>query len=260
MDDMNVVTIDDADELYPEPKPETPPETPPAPGNDDLAQQAARLQEALRISEAARMAQHAALEAQRAAAGNAPPPQQPQFTYEQIRDMIASGDPDQQLQGIAIMQQQALTQAERHYSARINALMDGTISQAELDARAKYALEFELFGDTINQLKNSLPDKTVLTTPKGWSDLIAYVRGQDDNFNKLVTTRTERQTRETQANLSGFVGTVSPRVPSASRSAPLTVDRDTEEIARVLGYDPQEYARMLMDWNKRQGGPLTIES
>ena len=257
---MDSFTIDEADALFNEPAPEAPPAPPPnpediavpagltgdinAPNLASLAEQARRLQDALRISEAGRMAAMSQLQSL------PQQPQQPQYqelSVSQLREMMASGDPDQQLAAVAAIQQRSLAQVEQAYRHKLDSLQEGSISAAEAEARRRYAVEFELFGDEILQRARSLPDRTPLTNPEGWRQIVSFVRGLDENFDRL----TQRRARDAQAGNAGFSGAAANVRPASS--APIVVDETTRQIALSLGEDPVTYARLVRQWTEGTG-------
>ncbi len=180
-------------------------------------------------------------------APSAPAPQapepEPELTREQLQELY-DNDP---LAAIEAMQAQALRTAERSLAGRLGALEAGTVGATENWARTEYADEFELFGDKIEQFKNSLPNKQVLTTKQGWKDMISYIRGQDDNFELLLEHRagrphpSPRSARRAQAETAGFNGTPARRGSVSSRGVRLSSDQ--REAARGLGMSEAEYAK-----------------
>lgn len=174
------------------------------------------------------------------------PPPEPELTREQLQEMY-DNDP---LAAIEAMQAQALRNAERSLAGRLGALEAGTVGATENWARTEFADEFELFGDKIEQFKNSLPNKAVLTTKQGWKDMISYIRGQDENFEALLEHRAGRPrpssktARKAQAASAGFSGGGTRRSSSNSRGG-VRLSADQREAAQGLGISEAEYAR----WN-----------
>ncbi len=217
----------------------------------EVAKIAAQRTEALRTSESARLA---ALEAQRSAPApvvvNQPaaPAAPAEMTQEEF-DALYETDPKAALK---IMKEQTEDQITRNVLARIMPLQSGMTASAEAAARAQFSTEFELFGDQIKQIVDTVPNKQFLASPKGWADIISYIRGQPENFEKLVAHKNKGSeeaartaARQAQIESAGF----SSRAPVAPPSARMGNDPtffgldDTErKVADNLGMSYKEYA------------------
>ena len=221
----------------------------------DLASEVDRMRQALRISEEGRLALADAARAREAAptpaprVPEAPAPTGPtELTREQLKELVAE-DP------MAVMDYMATHMTHRldqHLNARFKPIVDGSISSAEAQAKAKYPEEFELFGNQIQEMKTKVP-ANVLGSSAGWDDMMSYLRGRPENFDKLVAKRNSKDpaaVRKVEVDNVGF----SPRsVPTARVAAPagngptrMTVDQmdDTmREIARTLGVSDEEYCK-----------------
>lgn len=194
--------------------------------------------EIIRIAETARTTMNESVTAARTAAeaardaaaamGNrrdeppAPPPKE--LTREEIKALYDE-DP---MAALDVIQEQAMRRVSQHVEERIAPLTSGTMSAAENWAKQEFPEEFELFGDKIKQMIDSVPNKQIFSGKKGWEDAIAYVRGQKGNFEKLMEHRTNKgnsdeaaSARERERANAGFTGrsTTTARQREAARSA-----------------------------------------
>lgn len=166
---------------------------------------------------------------------------EPELTREQLQEMYDK-DP---LEAIEKIEQQAMRRIEAHVASRIEPLTAGTMSSAENWAKEEYPDEFELFGDNIKKLVDSVPNKSVFTTKKGWEDAVAYVRGQKDNFEKLIGHRQDKDNRkladDSRSRERGNVGFSSR---SVSRRAD---DTSEKEIAGKMSDEQRAIAQRFVD-------------
>jgi hypothetical protein len=154
-------------------------------------------------------------EAARSAAPPAPvvireepkPAAEPQLSKEELAQLFES-DP---IAAVAYMNDRAMKTAEQYFNSRFGSLASGASSMAEQSARAKYSTEFELFGDEIKKIAAAIPDKSALGTIEGWDNLIGYVRGKGENFDKLLehrrakeATKAAEEARQAQEATAGF--------------------------------------------------------
>lgn len=170
------------------------------------------MSQSLRLSEVERQALAARVQQQGPAA--VVEEQIPEWDREKFKTMYEE-DP---IAAIEAMGNHLAANLHRSFETRIQPLAQGTVRAAEEAARQKYATEFELFGDQIEQFARSVPDKSVLSNSKGWDDLISYVRGQPQNFDLLLERRAapaKTTARETQRQSTGFTA-----APAASGIAP----------------------------------------
>lgn len=145
------------------------------------------------MNDALTMARDAAQASQRAAETSArrdDPPKEAEkpLTREQLKE-IYDEDP---IKALEIMEAQAMTRLQSHVDARLAPLAEGTMSSAENWARQEYGDEFSLFEEDIKKMVNSIGNKALFGTHKGWEDTIAYVRGQKGNFEKLIDHRANK--------------------------------------------------------------------
>jgi len=198
-------------------------------GDDDLpeAYRGKSVKEIIAIAETSRDAIRS-IEASRSAAREeefrpAPATREPEPVKEMTREELQELYDKDPLEAIAKIEEQAMRRIERHVESRIAPLTTGTMSSAENWAKEEYPEEFELFGKDIQKLVDSVPNKTVFTSKQGWEDAVAYVRGQKNNFEKLVSHRAQKAdrealgaSRERERGSTGFSGRSSTRVASAS--------------------------------------------
>jgi hypothetical protein len=203
----------------------------------------------MQTAEAARAAAESARQAFEANAGSrqsaAPTVEEPkELTREELQELYDK-DP---LEAIAKIEEQAMRRIEAHVQSRIEPLTAGTMSAAENWAREEFPDEFELFEGDIKKLINSVPNKSVFTSKQGWEDAVAYVRGQKNNFDKLVTHRAEKvnrenasQGRERERSNAGFNGRSSVRAGSRGDGGS---DRD---IANKMSDEQRQVAQRFID-------------
>lgn len=210
---------------------------------EEISRQVEQLRTALQISESERLQLLQKPVSQTVVQQHQEPEYVP-LTKEQIQTMYEENP----LGAIEAMQNDALIRADMHFNSRFAGLETSGIEVQHERAKQTFQDEFKVLGPQIEELVRSMPDKRVFNTEKGWKDAIAYVRGQEGNFEKLWeyrTTREEPRTRESaraeQVASSGF----SPR--STERSSLPSPDGDldptTARIADVLGIDPKEYKK-----------------
>jgi hypothetical protein len=209
---------------------------------DDVLSENRRLQETLRLRDAEAATLRSALDRPTpAAAAPAPAPApEPELTREQLLE-LHQNDP---LAAIDYMNQQAIRRAEAAVAARLGTIEAGTMSMAEQQARSEFADEFELFGPDIQRMVDSIPNKAVFNTKKGWADAVSFVRGQPGNFEKLLdkrtgSLRTPEEAREEQRSNT-------PRQPRSTKTAPVGEKRlspQQKEIAAGLGMSEAEYLK-----------------
>lgn len=175
---------------------------------------------------AARTAAEAARDAAAAIGSRqeAPPPPKPDLTREEIKALYDE-DP---MAALDVIQQQAERRIAQHVEDRIAPLTSGTMGAAENWAKQEFPDEFALFGDKIQQMIDSVPNKQIFSGKKGWEDAISYVRGQKGNFEKLMDHRNNKvdsneaaTARERERGSAGFTGrsTTTARQREAARSA-----------------------------------------
>ena len=211
------------------------------------------LKEALRISESAR---------QEMAARMAPQSQQPQqqappqVTREQLTEMLNSEDPAVRLQAIEINTQQTLAAAASHFENRLAPLTDSGVHSAKNIARSQFPVEFELFGDQIEELAKNVPNRAALTQPEGWAHIVRYVRGDASNAMKYAEHSIAQRAREQQMQ---NVGPSFTPTPNSGQGQHFQLDAATKEIAQTLidagvYKDMNEYARDMKAFNNYANG------
>lgn len=208
----------------------------------DLVDQVNKLQQALRISEDSRLALRGAVESR--PEPRAEEPEKPvALTREQLQE-LAKEDP---LAAMEYMSQQLVSNLDNHLNTRFKPLVDGNIAASERNAMEKYKDEFELFKDQIDAVKKQVHPQ-ILTTTKGWDDLMSYVRGQPVNFEKLVErkagsqARTRESARQEQIADSGFTPREVARAPKVPQDN-AGLDETELEICKVMNIDPKDYKR-----------------
>lgn len=217
----------------------------------DVVKQFGSMAEAIRISEQARLqaetlARTAAGALERGTPPAPTPTPEPDLTPQELAD-LHDRDP---LAAITYMTERATKQAERNLQSRMGSLMESTGRQVESAMRAKYPLEFQLFGEEITRLAGSVPNKEqVLTNTLAWEEMIALVRGRDANLQRFIdakTGKTPEQLREiaraqqvNDAGISMTSATGGYRVPTSVNQ----LDATQREIAQKLGMSEAEYVK-----------------
>jgi hypothetical protein len=204
----------------------------------------------MQSAESARIAAEAARQAIEGASGgsrqNTTPQAEvvPEMTREELQELYEK-DP---LEAIAKIEEQAMRRIEAHVTNRLEPLTAGTMDAAERWAREEYPDEFELFAGDIDKLIKSVPNKAVFTTKQGWEDAVAYVRGQKNNFEKLVSHRADKVSRENadrgrqrERAGAGFNGRSSLRSGSSSNGS------NDKELANAMSDEQRQIAQRFID-------------
>lgn len=191
-------------------------------------------------SESARVAAELADSSRRAP----PPPSEEvkELTREELQELYDK-DP---LEAIAKIEEQAMRRISAHVESRIAPLTSGTMSSAENWAKEEFPDEFELFASDIKKLVDSVPNKSVFTSKQGWEDAVAYVRGQKNNFEKLVTHRATKADRDALANARGRERE-STGFNARSRSTNEARGAADKEIANKMGDEQRQIAQRFID-------------
>jgi len=213
----------------------------------EIVQRQIALEESLRISERARESMtQIATQPQAAPAPIQQAP--PEMTREQLQEWMQT-DPIAAIDFVINKRGNELVQ---HIERRFAPLTQGATSAGENYAKQKYAKEFELYGDQINQFARSLPNQDVLANPRGWDDMISYIRGLPGNIDKYVDAQiasrngsSADEARKVQAASTGFTATSGSR-PSSAAPGPTFTDPVKAEIARVQGISYGDYIK----WEK----------
>lgn len=208
----------------------------------DVAAENERLRRALLISEQARLNPAPASAPAPAASAQLNIPHNDK-TPEQWNEWFRENP----VEAMAAWSDRTFAIADHHFNERLKPLRESGVSSAEQNARREYALEFELFGDQIERAAQSLPDKSHLTTQAGWDNLIAFVRGQKQNFNtymKAVNKAPDPATAaRTNQEISAGFNAAPSNAPSRAPSSVADLDPVTRQIAEELGMTPEEYIR-----------------
>lgn len=209
----------------------------------ELASYAAGLERSLKLSEEARR--------------SAPPPTPtpapiPQGPVAPTQDQIQAAwdrDPIATSQWLA---QHGVAQAEAQFERRLGPLLAGLTAAGEMNARQRYPEEFELFGSEIASLRDMVHDKSHLSSPEAWDQIVSVVRGRPGNLDKLFDRRFEAKLKEREAaqpTLAEVQRQAASSVPAGGspvvrRGAPVATggwaDPLEQEIAGNLGItDPK---------------------
>jgi hypothetical protein len=218
-----------------EPSSQTPtvPAAPATPAAPTGGQTTDALMQALQLSEQSRINLLQQMHTQQTQATQQQAPKW--YTDAELAEMIQHEDPNIRLQAMQIHTQQQIAQAESRYAARINELTSSVGSAAEMRARQRYGDEFGLFGAQIADLAQRT-GASQLTSDAAWDNLVAYVRGQPGNIDKLMEhtwTKRMQNARDQQIASVGFSVSAPAQVPNGSQPV---IDEVTREIAMNLGY------------------------
>lgn len=210
---------------------------------------ASGLEQGLKLSEDARkQAETLAQSMANRPASVAEPPkpvEEPEMNQEQL-DQLFETD---RVKAIEYITQRSIKKAEDQVTRRLQPLFTGQMVAAETGARAQFATEFTLFGDEIQKVIEAMPDRSALSNPKAWSDLVSWVRGKPGNIEKYMTHMNNSNAaiaaaaaRATQAASTGYSAT-----GESTRSAPpvgaSSLDATEREIARVMGIPDADWAK-----------------
>lgn len=198
------------------------------------------LADSLKLSEFARMQAQTAAPAPVAPA----PTPDPDLTDEQLAELYQENP----VAAMRKMQEQATRQLTRNMEARIGSLSSSTAVTIEQQMRTKYAEEFDALGSEISAvIQQRIPDKSMLSDPNVWEEMIRYVKGA--NFDKFYAYKQSKsgsaalasaRAREDAAAGISFA-------PSAASAAPVSavgeLDDYSKEIARNLGMSEADYRK-----------------
>lgn len=174
-------------------------------------------------------------------------PPEPKLEPELTKDQLKALYDSEPMAAIEYMSTQAEKRATVNLEKRILPLLAGSATNAEEMAKRKYPDEFALFSGDIAEIVNRVPDRTVLAQPKTWDDLIAYVRGQPVNFDKLVAHKANQTGAAQLAAAHNLqVNSAGASIKSTIASPALTIgaeglDALELEIAKGLDMTPADY-------------------
>ncbi len=198
------------------------------------------LQSALKISEQSRLQNGN----NAAPVTTTPTSNAPVYNRDAIKQMVEDGDTVGAMENMlayanAVVQQQL--------DARLAPLSTAAGAGVEYQAKQQYKEEFDLFGDQINQLARQAGSAN-MSAPGAWDQLISFVRGQPQNFDKLVAHRTNAsRIAAAQSDLPPNLNDGSRRSAPNTRSAgkptkqELASDPVVQDILRATGMSIDEY-------------------
>ena len=180
----------------------------------------------------------------------------PRLSKEQLAELFEK-DP---IGAVAYMQDIAIKDAANQFERRFAPLTAGSAQAAENSAKAKFADEFALFGGEIKNVIDAMPDKSILANPAAWDNIISFVRGKPENFDKLMAIRTSKaaeaaalaaRTAESHAAGASMTSSVRPGAPSVAVSSEGNYGLNADEMhaADVMGTSYKDYAH----WKKIGG-------
>lgn len=171
------------------------------------------------------------------------PAPEPLVTADEVAAAF-SEDPAKGARLMEKMTQQQIQRASTDFMTRVAPMLSGSASALENQARTKHADAFEVYKDEIEALLKQVPDKSVMTTPQSWDDLVAFAVGR--NPEKLFQHRLgkESATKKAEAEVAQR-NNAGVTMSSSSRAAPAAgapvFDETTKEVCRVLGISEQDY-------------------
>lgn len=169
-------------------------------------------------------------------------------TDEQLEEMMGSDDPKLRIAAVRLLNERNNAMLAGALEQRLAPLAHGSVSAAEQNARTKYALEFELFGNEIQQLMSRVP-REAFTNPQAWDELIRQARGTDPV--KYVTELQKRTPpKQTLDGLraeavadAGFVPPVRT-VPNGAPGGPSKLDQLQRKVAEEWGLTESEFLQL----------------
>lgn len=188
--------------------------------------------------------------------GAAPPPPPPppleepkDLTDEELNELYQKSP----VEAIKVMQAQSERRVQKNWETRMGPLAQGSMTSAEQAARARYPEEFELFGEEIKKAAARVPNKEFMAQPQAWDDLISFVRGQRDNFDKLVEYRARKKAdaaaeearRREAASAGPTVGSQTRSQSSGSTTETYGLDEAQMRAADNMGISYKEYAKWV---------------
>jgi len=202
------------------------------------------LEEALRISEESRRRVAEMQATITTAAAPAAPAAPAELTREQLNELYKN-DP---IAAIEYLQTRQTRIVEENITKRLSPLVAGNTTTAREQARLRYPDEFKLFETEMGAIVDSLPDKSAMSSLKSWDDLIAWVRGKPDNFEKLVALRDEQNRARAvddarAAQIAAAGPSVRPEIRSPATKPGTTLDATELEIIKTLGMTQEDYIK-----------------
>lgn len=199
------------------------------------------LAQSLKLSELGRADALARATQPAPAAPKAPEPE-PEMTDEQLAELYQENP----ILAMRKVQEQAVRLAQRNLEARVGGLAPSIASTIESQMRAKYPDEFAALGSEISSLiEQRIPDKSQLSDPNLWEEMIRYVRGA--NFDKMVEFKQQKNGRAALSAARAIQDAAAGLSFAPSGSQPISsaaddqADEYTREIAKNLGMSVAEY-------------------
>lgn len=182
----------------------------------------------------------------------AAPAQEP-LTKEKL-DALYKEDPTA---ATAMIVARAMESINANIEARIGPIKAASASTVESQVRQEFAAEFEDFGPEIKAIVDNIPDKSTLGNPESWKQIISYVRGRPENFEKLVTRHNSKKGEPASALTLDAVrraaGDTAPANNTGTRSgssggkggaAPeLKWSQEEDKVRQTLGYSVAEWEK-----------------
>lgn len=210
----------------------------------DLVEENRRLAESLKLSEDARTALARSGTAVRDVREEVVEDPADKITREELEELFKS-DP---MKAMEIYDRRLFKNLDKHLERRLKGLQDGAVSTAERVIKDEYKLEFELFGDQIEALKKQVQPE-ILTTRKGWEDMMAYIRGKPQNFEKIIARhngKPKERAREEEVVSSGFTSRSAARPSAPVGPDDAGLDSVQLKIAETMGMSPSDYKKWAM--------------
>lgn len=152
----------------------------------------------------------------------------PVYDRTAVKELLENGNV---MEAMEAMMGYAYKRVSKDFETRIAPLVSTTNNVAESAMRAKYPAEFELFGPQIAELARNAGQG--MSNPESWDNLIAFVRGRGDNFDKLV------EYKATKRNRANSASEFPPSVSSGALRGPSSGNRDGVKATKEeLSNDP----------------------
>lgn len=173
----------------------------------------------------------------------APTEPDPVYDRNAIKELLENGNV---MEAMEAMMGFAYKRVSKDFETRIAPLVSTTTSVAESSMRAKYPAEFELFGPQIAELARNAGQ--AMSNPEAWDNLIAFVRGRGDNFDKLVEHKARKRSTPSEIPPSVSSGalrgsSVSNREGVKATKEELANDPAVQKMLRASGMSIDEYYR-----------------
>lgn len=224
----------------------------------EIATMVEGLQMSLRTSEEARRQAMALAETASRSPAPAPEPKREEPPFKVLsQDELKQLMIDDPIAATEYITAKSTYEVTRNFEQRFGSLQSSTAATQRREAESRFKEEFTVLGKEIDEFVNSLPDKTVLSAPQAWDDLVSYVAGKNraklrdyyvQNHKPAPTLEGSRE--EERSFAPGHVpringGDFSRTSTYSGKLTPDKMDETMKEIAKNLGQTPEEYCQFF---------------